>query len=261
MLRKITVLLILTCCASLKAQVVTQTQYEAVPVGGKEELEQVLQTQLSLPKPLLTSNFAVEVAAMFDLDSLGHATNIRYNKGINNALRNETTRVLHFMKFKRTQNDAYLTYPYYFAFPISTERYYSFIKQRYKLSLKKPLEADSSYVIHSKADKSPEYYKNGDEGLSDFVLSQIEYPKLAIEKSVEGTVVVDFVVETNGYVTGVTVRQGLGAGCTDEAVRLVKITRWIPAVMDNKYVRYRMSYPITFSLRNISRDASSTIGQ
>ena len=95
------------------------------------------------------------------------------------------------------------------------------------------------------------------------ILSKIEYPKLAVEKSVEGTVVLEFVVETNGYLTGITVKQGINAGCTEEAVRLIKETKWQPALLNNKFVRYRTNYPITFSLRNINKDntGSSQMGQ
>lgn len=240
---------------------VNSNGFEAQAVGGKDLVEQILQTQLALPKILLTSNFDEHVTAFFDLDSSGNAINITFKNGYNNALRKETTRILKFFKFTHTQNPQYETYPYSFSFHISTDIYNKYIKQRSKLSFKKPLIADSSFVIYSKAERAPEYYKNGDEGLAEYMLSEIEYPKLAIEKSVEGTVVVEFVVETNGYVTNLVVKKGLGAGCTEEALRLIKSTKWQPAVLENKFVRYRTNYPITFSLRNITRDASSTIGQ
>ena len=83
----------------------------------------------------------------------------------------------------------------------------------------------------------------------------MEFPRLAIEKSVAGTVIVEFVVETNGYVSGLHLKQALGAGCSEEALRLIKLTRWKPARKDGKLVRYRMSYPITFSLRSTTKDS------
>lgn len=236
-------------------------QYPAQAIGGKEQVEQILETQFTLPKTLLTSNFDVQYTASFDLDSVGNAINVTYKSGINNALRNETTRILRFLKFTKTQNEAFETYPYTLSFHISTDRYNKFAKQRSRLNLKKTQQADSSFIIYTKADKSPEYYKNGEEGMNEFVLSEIEYPKLAIEKSVEGTVIIEFVVETNGYVTAINLKKGLGAGCSEEALRLIKSTKWQPAVLNNKLVRYRTNYPITFSLRNVTRDASSTIGQ
>jgi TonB family protein len=235
----------------------TSAEYEAKVIGGKEQIEQVLQTQLTLPKTLLTSNFVTEITCFFDLDTSGKAVNIKIEGNVNNALRNELLRVFNFWKFYKTLKLPNESRPYFLIFKLSTEKYYRYFKQKNKLTLKKPLLADSSFVVYTKADKSPEYYKNGDDGLAEFILSQIEYPKLAIEKSIEGTVVIEFVVEANGYLTGITLKQGVNAGCTEEALRLIKLTKWQPAVLNNKFVRYRTNYPITFSLRNISKDNTS----
>ena len=241
----------------------TSLEFEAQAVGGKEQLEQVLQTQLTLPKTLLTSNFDTEITTFFDLDTAGKAINIKIEGNVNNALRNELLRMFNFWKFYRTIKLPNETRPYFLIFKLSTEKYNRYFKQKNKLNLKKPLPVDSSFIMYVKADKSPEYYKNGDDGLAEFILSKIEYPKLAVEKSVEGTVVLEFVVETNGYLTGITVKQGINAGCTEEAVRLIKETKWQPALLNNKFVRYRTNYPITFSLRNINKDntGSSQMGQ
>ncbi len=241
----------------------TSPEFEAIAIGGKAQIEQVLETQLTLPKILLTSNFDVEITTFFDLDSAGKAVNIKFEglkNNNNNVLRNELTRMFGFWKFNKTLHLPNESRPYFLIFKLSTEKYNRYFKQKNKLNLKKTLPADSSYVIYTKADKSPEYYKNGDDGLTDFILSQIEYPKLAIERSVEGTVVIEFVVETNGYITGITVKQGVNTGCTEEALRLIKETKWQPASLNGKFVRYRTNYPITFSLRNINKDASGSSG-
>jgi TonB family protein len=264
MAKKCFYLFILFFTSQIVAQVSgVKAELEGQVVGGKEELDQVIQTQLTLPKTLLTSNFDVNTTVFFDLDSVGNAVNINARGVQNNALRNEIARMFKFLKFKRTQSAFYIPDPYYLTFHFSTDKYNRYMKQRARLNLKKGVLADSSLIVYSKADRSPEYFKNGDEGLAEFVLSEIEYPKLAVEKSIEGTVNLEFVVETNGYVTGITVKHGVTTGCTEEAIRLVKLTKWQPAMVNNKYVRYRTNYPITFSLRNVSRDisSSSTIGQ
>lgn len=229
--------------------------------GGKEQIDQVLETQLTIPKILLTSNFDVNPTVYFDLDSAGNPIKTTFEGTINNVLRKETLRMLRFLKFRKTKNEDDLMYPYSFSYHMTTSKYNKLLKQRSKINFKKPIPADSSYIIFTKADRSPEYYKDGEEGLKEYILSEIEYPKLAIEKSVEGTVVVEFIVETNGYVTGVTLKQGLGAGCSEMATQLIKATKWQPAVLNGKLVRYRMDYPITFSLHNVNRDATSTIGE
>ncbi len=252
----------LACSAAALFAQAPSTAYaiDAYPLGGKDQLEQVLETQLTLPKTLVTSHFEAEPVAYFDVDSAGRAVNIKIEKASNNALRNEMKRIFGFLRFAKTQN-AYGD-PYVLNFKLSGDKYNHYFKQSNKLSFKKPLPADSSYAIYSKADRSPEYYKNGEEGLAALIISEMEYPRLAIEKSVEGTVVIEFVVETNGYITGITVKKPLGAGCTEEALRVIKKTRWQPATLNGKYVRYKTNYPITFSLRNVNHDnSSSSIGQ
>jgi periplasmic protein TonB len=235
---------------------------EAMPIGGNVQFEQILQTQLTLPKIILTSNFEVDIRAYFNLDSAGAAKNIKFEEQINNALRKELSRILGFMAFNKTQN--IYNDPYFLNFKLSTDKYNRYFKQRNKVNLKKNILADSSNVIYSRADIAPEYYKNGEEGLKEFILSNMEYPKLAIEKSVEGTVVIEFIVETNGYITAIVPKRTIGAGCTEEALRVITQTRWQPATFQNKLVRYKMTYPITFSLRNITKDnesSSQAIGQ
>lgn len=257
MLNKLLFILSLLLSSTGSAQL-SESELVAQPVGGSQQAEQVIETQLTLPKVLLTPQFDVHVTTFFDLDSAGNAVNVSYKGNLNNALRKETTRILQFIKFKRTQSEGYETYPYHFTYHISTERYNKLLKQKSKFNLKKPLPADSSFMVYARAQKSPEYFKNAEEGLAEYLLSEIEYPKLAIEKSIEGTVVLDFIVETNGYVTAIHVKQGVNAGCTEEAIRLIKGTKWIPASLNNKFVRYSMSYPITFALRNITKDSSSS---
>lgn len=241
----------------------TDPEFEAIPVDGREQMEQILQTQLTLPKTLLTPGYGDDLIIYFDLDSAGHAVNEKVDGGKNNVLRTEVKRMLRFTKFKRTLNLPNEMRPYFMAFHVSTEKYNRYFKQKNKLVFKKPLPADSSYIVYTKADKSPEYYRNGDEGLAEFILSEIEYPKVAIEKSIGGTVILDFVVETNGYVSTILVRQGVNAGCTEEAIRLIKQTKWAPAVLNGKYVRYKTSYPITFNLlsANKNKGSSDTFGQ
>jgi TonB family protein len=261
MQKRLLSLFLLNLCIKLYSQLPAMAAaYEAHAIGGKPQIEQVLETQLYLPKALLLPGFDKEVRLFFDLDSAGFATNLILEAGLNNVLRSELKRVLAFIKFEKRQSALVNPEPYWLVLRLSTDRYNAYLKQKTRWSVKKGLEADSSLIIYSKASKSPEYFRNGDEGLADFILSEIEYPKLAIEKSIEGTVILEFVVETNGFVTGIHVKQGVNGGCTEEAIRLIKKTKWQPAVLNNKLVRYKTIYPITFSLRNSSKDGTSTFG-
>jgi TonB family protein len=229
-----------------------QQPVAAAPVGGIEQIEQVCQSQIVLPKMLVTPGFECQVTSQFRLDDLGHATDIHFDKGENNVLRHQLERMIHLLTFVRSDPHAL----YYLNFNFNASRYNRWVKDRPKHTVKRQFPTDSSYAVYERADQSPEYYKDGDAGMAEYLLSSLEYPAVATEKSIQGTVEVSFIVETNGLVSNAYAIKSVNGGCTEEALRLIRNTRWQPAVYQGRLVRYRMRYPIVFALRNVSRSAS-----
>lgn len=224
-------------------------EYEAQAFGGKEQIEQLLQTQLTLPKASVNAGFNTEVTCYFNVDSVGKTVRIKFVEGADRLIYNELQRILPMIRFRNTLDQPYEPNPYYLSLKLSSDKYKKYLKQKSKFVPKNNIPADSSGIIYSKADKSPIYYKNGDEGLAEYFMSEMEYPKGAIDKSIQGTVIIDFVVETNGFATNILVKKGVAGGCTEEAVKLIKQTKWEPAVLNGKYVRYKTTCPVTFSLK------------
>ena len=236
------------------------TEYQVMPRGGKQQFDQVLETQLSLPDILLTKYFSEEIKVNFTIDSAGNATDLLIDGTKNNVVRSEIARLMRFYKFTRTSLPLSRSQPYFMLFSLSTKEYRQYLKQKSRAKISLPEKYDTSFAVVSRADRSPSYYRNDDSGLAEYILSEIEYPPVAQERSVEGTVVLEFVVETNGFVTDIEVKKPVGAGCTEEAIRLIRSTRWQPATLGDKAVRYRMHYPITFSLRSARNDQPGTVG-
>lgn len=81
--------------------------------------------------------------------------------------------------------------------------------------------------------------------------SRIEYPQEAMDKKIEGTVVVSFVVERDGSITDVKALNDIGGGCAKEAVRLVKSLPKFKSGMNGKGDPIRVQYtqPVTFKLQ------------
>lgn len=80
---------------------------------------------------------------------------------------------------------------------------------------------------------------------------RIKYPAAARRMNIEGKVFVEFVVNKDGSITNVVVIKGIGAGCDEEAVRVVSESpAWNPAKQRGRPVNQRMVLPITFKLRN-----------
>ena len=77
----------------------------------------------------------------------------------------------------------------------------------------------------------------------------IEYPQLAKEAVVEGKVIVSFVIQASGYVAHVKIVKGTGAGCDEEAIRVVKLLpQWSPGYQKGIPVTVEYKLPINFAL-------------
>lgn len=90
------------------------------------------------------------------------------------------------------------------------------------------------------------------EGISEFykyVVENIKYPAQARRMNIEGRVYVEFVVGKDGKIFDAIAIKGIGAGCDEEAVRIIMGSpAWNPAKQRGKPVKQRMVLPITFRL-------------
>ena len=90
----------------------------------------------------------------------------------------------------------------------------------------------------------------GDAARMKFLQKNIKYPQMARESGIQGTVYVTFVVEPDGSVSDVRVLRGIGGGCDEEAVRVIKaMPKWIPGKQRGKPVRVQFNMPIKFTLQ------------
>ena len=93
-------------------------------------------------------------------------------------------------------------------------------------------------------------YPGGDAKMYEYLGKNIKYPQIARESSIQGRVFVNFVVEPDGSVTNVKVLRGIGGGCDEEAMRVVKsMPHWKPGKQRGKAVRVSYTLPVVFKLQ------------
>jgi len=81
------------------------------------------------------------------------------------------------------------------------------------------------------------------------VSNNIRYPQQARRMGIEGKVFIGFVVDEYGRLTQLKVVKGIGAGCDEEALRVVQTSPpWKPGNQRGKNVKVRMVVPIRFML-------------
>jgi protein TonB len=99
-------------------------------------------------------------------------------------------------------------------------------------------------------EKYPQF-PGGMEEWSKFLSKNLRYPNLARENNIGGRVTVSFVIETNGEITNLKVLRGIGAGCDEEAIRVIKKSPlWSPGFQNGRAVRVSYIMPIVFRLAN-----------
>ena len=94
-------------------------------------------------------------------------------------------------------------------------------------------------------------FMTGEEDLFAYLGDNINYPVKAFEANITGTVYVSFVVNEFGAVTNVELLKGIGGGCDEEALRVVKgLPNWKPGAQGGMPVRVKYTLPVKFSLKN-----------
>jgi protein TonB len=95
-------------------------------------------------------------------------------------------------------------------------------------------------------EEMPEF-PGGDEALMNFLTREIQYPEVARNNGITGTVLIEFVVEKDGRVSNAKVKVPLFPECDKEAVRgVMAMPRWKPGKNMGKPVRCFFQVPVTF---------------
>ncbi len=93
-------------------------------------------------------------------------------------------------------------------------------------------------------------FPGGETALYKFLGSHIEYPEKAREKGITGIVLVKFVVEKDGRLSNIEIVKGIGGGCDEEVLRVMKtMPPWIPGKVNGKKIRTEFKLPVAFDLR------------
>lgn len=108
-------------------------------------------------------------------------------------------------------------------------------------------ETDEVFLI---VEKAPEP-AGGLQEFYSYIAKEINYPSAALRAHIGGRVFVQFVVNKDGSLSDFNVVKGIGLGCDEEAVRVLKkAPNWIPGKQRGKEVRVRMILPVNFLFKD-----------
>ena len=91
-------------------------------------------------------------------------------------------------------------------------------------------------------------YPGGKLAFQNFVSENIMYPEQALLNKVEGFVFVRYTVNNIGEIVDVEVTKGIGSGCDEEAVRVIRLLIYEPARNRGVKMKAEMKTRIHFKL-------------
>ena len=109
-------------------------------------------------------------------------------------------------------------------------------------------EEEVAETIHQIVEEMPTP-QGGLSAFYKYLNKNLKYPAQARRLGIDGRVYMHFVVEKDGSLTDVSVQKGIGAGCDEESIRVIKnAPKWNPGKQRGNPVRVRFSFPIVFKL-------------
>lgn len=223
------------------------------PVSGKKLTKDYIQENLSYPAADLEKNNSGTVVIALHIDKDGKAS----NHFVKSSFSKEASPIaLHLVKtiewFPATHNGIATDSDHEFEIVFNAKSYKRYWKRREHYAFPPATEADSSYRIYENKELEESARVNFADGanLPQFLYSNMKYPAEAKERDIQGTVRIEFIIETNGHVSNIHILNSVGGGCDNEAIRLIQETRWIPGTKNGKYVRCRNMQDITFTIGN-----------
>lgn len=216
-------------------------------IGGKEEFKHLFDHEVWLPEEYTDRKFDTTIVLSYSITPEGKLGNVRVVRSGSGVVDQEAIRILKLLEWNPA---IYLNEP--------AETHHSmelnFNSKRIKKSYKKRgyeqvLVEQTDQRIFEKPSVKPQF--NSSSGnLALFLAENLQYPGEARAMNVSGDVVLSFIVEKKGYTSNINVVKPLGAGCDQEAIRVIRKMRWTPAQEDGKPVRSRVILPVTFQLMN-----------
>ncbi len=230
-----------------------QASKPARPVSEPALLQDFLCSEVMYPESELESGQEGNVVIAFTVERDGAVTGVRVKEAVSPELDAEALRLFRMILWEPAIS---LGQPVASVaeFPVrfNIKKYQKHCRQRgYERTEPPYTPCDTSMTVYTptQTDKAP--YPVFDETgmtLGAYIRKNIRYPETAYRQNLSGKVVLKFVVEPQGRSSNITVDTPVGGGCTQEAIRLLQMLRWMPAIKSGMAVRCYNQMEIEFRL-------------
>jgi len=221
--------------------------------SGKRLLKEFIKEEMVYPEKAIKNNVEGEVEISFLVNADGSTTDYKVSKPVSEELDIEALRICRkILWYPATDLGLPVPYMHRFTIKFNIKKYHKSVKNRGYDQIEypfKPIDTSGKIFRFVDVDKPPKpVYPGSDHNFSSFVASNLKYPEAAFKQNISGTVKLKFVVEPSGRISNIVVDKAVGGGCTEEAIRVVRLIRWKPAVFNEMAVRSWIYLEITFDI-------------
>jgi TonB family protein len=197
-----------------------------------EAMQKYLRDNVHYPQSAIDRNVQGRVMVAFVVTRTGDISQVSVVKGLDPELDSEAVRAVQAM-------------PKWEPAALKGQK----VNVYYKVPIVFKLMGDSLHK--TLAQNTMPQFKGGNNALLNYLRDNVRYPEEAIERKIQGSIIVEFVIDEKGNVSDVKSLRGLEGGCTEEALRVIENTsgKWEPGTKDGKPVRTSIKIPVSFRLQ------------
>ena len=237
--------------------------------GGAEAMMKFIAGNIKYPEAAIDKNIEGRVFVSFVIEKDGSVSNVKVLRGIGGGCDEEAARVISSMpKWKPgKQKGEFVRVSYQIPIMFKLGQ----TNDEYKTTVKTVIAGDDEHSCKASTATFPDenmkdkmkpnangvyqiveeipQFPGGEQKLMEHIANNINYPQEARDKGIEGRVFIGMVIEKDGSVSNVKVLRGIGGGCDEEAVRVIKsMPKWKPGMMKGEPVPVSYQIPINFKL-------------
>lgn len=230
-----------------------QNYSPAHPYGDSKLLQDFLCSEVIYPEKALQQGKEGKVVISFIVEKDGKVSQVKVKTSCGPDLDAEALRLFSLLLWEPAIS---------FGQPVASENQFpiDFNIKKYNKHCKargyttqdypyKPVDSSNVVYDYKETDKKPfPVFEDKGMNLTTFITKNIKYPEVAYKQSLSGKVTLEYVVELHGRVSNIKALVPVGGGCTQEAIRLLQMIRWMPGIKNGKAVRTLMKMDIDFKL-------------
>ncbi len=248
-------MLIFSCIAIFFASGMLTAQELTMPSpwGGKRLLKEFIKEEIVYPEKALKDKTEGTVIFSLVINSDRSVSDLKIAQSVSLEIDSEALRIFRKILWNSaTRIGKPVNQVTSFEIKFNIKKYNKVCRSRGYTKIIYPYEpvdkSDKIYLI-SEITRSPTpVFCSKNYNFSAFISNNLKYPEAAFKQAVSGVVKLRFVVEPSGRISNITTKKSLGAGCTEEAIRVVKLLHWNPGIYNTMAVRTFMTLEITFNV-------------